>query len=107
MKENGNEMQCMEMALFDLQLVQCTRFVSFQSSNFRKHNDALVQGAFDNNMFHGEGTYRWPDGSTYSGGWQFNRMHGEGTYTNKDGVRWTGAFYDGKFFNGRAYISVR
>lgn len=58
-------------------------------------------------MFHGEGIYRWPDGATYSGGWQYNRMHGDGTYTNANGVRWTGAFFDGKFFNGRAYIAVR
>lgn len=71
------------------------------------HPARRPQGDFVANMYQGEGTYRWPDGALYTGGWQFSRMHGEGTYTSKDGVRWTGSFFDGKFFNGRAYIAVR
>lgn len=50
---------------------------------------------------------RRPDGAVYRGGWRENKMHGEGCYTDTDKVNWKGPFHNGKFYNGKAYATLR
>ncbi|OQR98222.1 hypothetical protein ACHHYP_08989 [Achlya hypogyna] len=68
---------------------------------------AMYEGEFKQNVFSGEGLYRWSDGATYSGQWRDNKMHGTGCYTDKDGVEWKGSFFNGKYDNGRAFLTLR
>lgn len=37
-------------------------------------------GEFKNDLYHGEGVYRWPDGQKYVGGFFANDKHGLGTF---------------------------
>ena len=37
-----------------------------------------------NNLMHGSGCYKWPDGKVYEGEYAFNLRHGFGKYTDKD-----------------------
>ena len=46
-------------------------------------------------MYQGQGTYTFPDGSSYVGPFASNQMHGAGCYTDKQGVKWKGKFYNG------------
>ena len=93
-----------------------------------------MKGEFKENKFHGEGTYKWDDGATYKGMWRENKMHGKGCYIDPEEVKWEGQFYNvssapasacasasavpppvltfpvclqGKFNNGRAFVSLR
>ena len=34
-------------------------------------------------------------------------MHGKGVYIDPESVKWDGDFFNGKFYNGRAYVSLR
>ena len=34
-------------------------------------------------------------------------MHGDGCYTDTDKVNWQGQFHNGKYFNGKAYATLR
>ncbi|EQC41934.1 hypothetical protein SDRG_00787 [Saprolegnia diclina VS20] len=68
---------------------------------------AVYEGEFKANLFCGNGTYRWSDGATYVGQWRESKMHGSGCYTDKDGVEWRGTFFNGKFDNGRAFLTLR
>jgi hypothetical protein len=36
-----------------------------------------------------------------------HRMHGKGCYTDQDEVKWEGQFYNGKFNNGKSFVSLR
>ena len=40
---------------------------------------------------------QYPDGSSYEGAWHNNLMHGEGIYTDAEGIRWEGIFVDGGY----------
>ena len=40
---------------------------------------------------------QYPDGSSYEGAWHNNLMHGEGVYTDSEGIRWEGIFVDGGY----------
>ena len=48
-----------------------------------------------------------PPPRRYSGGWKDNKMHGDGCYTDTDKVNWQGQFHNGKYFNGKAYATLR
>lgn len=56
---------------------------------------ATYSGSFYMNKFDGKGLYKWTDGSWYDGPWRNNRMHGEGTYCDAKGEVWHGRFYNG------------
>lgn len=46
--------------------------------------------------YHGFGTYRMSNGSSYAGEWRANQIHGFGTYRNADGDVFEGQFEWGK-----------
>lgn len=52
-------------------------------------------GEWDNGQVHGTGTYKWPNGSSYSGGWVYGVMNGTGTYIWSDGTVYEGDWISG------------
>lgn len=66
---------------------------------------AVYEGGFDHGVFCGTGVYSWPDGSFYQGGWRSNKMHGDGCYRDARGLEWRGHFHNGKYDNGRDFVS--
>mmetsp|Transcript_70155 Transcript_70155/g.196345 ORF Transcript_70155/g.196345 Transcript_70155/m.196345 type:complete len:139 (+) Transcript_70155:44-460(+) len=74
---------------------------------FNFASGATYVGCFANSQFDGEGKYTWADGASYQGGWKQNKMHGKGLYIDTEFVRWKGDFHNGKFFNGKSYITLR
>lgn len=48
-------------------------------------NSENYTGNFRNDVFYGEGTYRWADGTKYVGNWAANKMHGEGQFEYANG----------------------
>jgi hypothetical protein len=34
-------------------------------------------------------------------------MHGEGVFVSADGVQWKGEFFNGKYNNGKTFITLR
>jgi hypothetical protein len=57
------------------------------TENWLGRNTENFQGSFRNDNFDGEGTYRWPDGVTYTGGWAANKKHGRGYFLYPTGLR--------------------
>ncbi|MGA0805647.1 MAG: hypothetical protein ACO3PV_03915 [Pseudohongiellaceae bacterium] len=57
------------------------------TENWLARNTENFQGTFRNDNFDGEGTYRWPDGVTYTGGWAANKKHGRGYFLYPTGLR--------------------
>ncbi|MBF0370975.1 MAG: SUMF1/EgtB/PvdO family nonheme iron enzyme [Magnetococcales bacterium] len=45
---------------------------------------------------HGEGTYTWPDGATYTGDFLYDARTGKGTFTWPNGATYQGEFKEGK-----------
>lgn len=50
------------------------------TENWLKHHTENYTGEFKNDVFFGQGTYRWADGTTYTGGWAANKKHGDGYF---------------------------
>lgn len=50
-----------------------------------ENNTENYTGNFSNDVFYGEGTYRWENGTLYVGNWVANKRHGEGYYDYGDG----------------------
>jgi len=57
------------------------------SEYWMKENLENYTGNFVDDFYHGEGTYRWPDGVQYSGGWAANKKHGRGYFLYPTGLR--------------------
>jgi len=57
------------------------------TENWLSRNAENFQGTFRNDNFDGTGTYRWPDGVTYTGGWAANKKHGRGYFLYPTGLR--------------------
>jgi hypothetical protein len=57
------------------------------TENWMSRNTENFQGTFRNDNIDGEGTYRWPDGVTYTGGWAANKKHGRGYFSWPSGNR--------------------
>lgn len=45
-----------------------------------RDNTENYTGSFQNDVFYGEGTYRWLDGTKYVGEWAANKKHGSGYF---------------------------
>jgi len=57
---------------------------------------ARYVGEFFNGLYHGEGTFEWPDRAhVYRGQWQFGEMSGKGTLTTSTGSVYSGEFHAG------------
>lgn len=50
-----------------------------------RDNTENYTGNFRNDVFYGEGTYRWQDGTKYVGSWVANKKHGEGYFDYGNG----------------------
>lgn len=50
-------------------------------------NTENYTGDFVNDVFSGQGTYRWADGTKYTGGWAANKKHGRGYFDFGTGIR--------------------
>jgi hypothetical protein len=50
-----------------------------------RENTENYSGNFQNDVFLGEGTYRWEDGTKYVGEWAANKKHGEGYFDYGNG----------------------
>jgi len=62
-------------------------------------------GEFFNGLYHGEGTFEWPDKAhVYRGQWQFGEMSGKGTLTTSCGSIYSGEFHAGNM-EGRGTIT--
>jgi hypothetical protein len=57
------------------------------TENWLSRNTENFHGTFRNDNFDGTGTYRWPDGVTYTGGWAANKKHGRGYFLYPTGLR--------------------
>ena len=56
-----------------------------------KFENAVYEGQWKNNMFHGDGSLRWSDGAFYSGSFKFNLRDGQGVFT------FNGDKYEGEY----------
>ena len=57
------------------------------SENWLIDNAENYSGEFLNDIFTGQGTYRWTDGATYTGSWAAGKKHGRGYYEFGTGMR--------------------
>ena len=51
------------------------------------NNTENYTGELVNDIFNGDGTYRWADGTKYTGGWAAGKKHGRGYYDFGTGIR--------------------
>lgn len=56
------------------------------TEHWLKDHTENYTGNFQNDVFFGQGTYRWPDGTKYVGGWAANKKHGEGYFDYGNGI---------------------
>jgi len=95
--------------------------VNYESIEYYDDGAIQYKGEFDNNQYHGKGTYFYKDGWRYEGSFvegsyngigikyradgtilykgEFdnNQYHGKGTYFYKDGWRYEGSFVEGSY----------
>ena len=53
-------------------------------------------GQYENDRFHGQGTYKWPSGKKYVGQFANNNFNGQGTMHYADGI----SIYEGSWKDG-------
>lgn len=58
--------------------------------------DKMYIGDWNDNMMHGEGTYKWSDGRIFMGHFKNDKKSGVGIYLWKDGRAYNGDWLDGK-----------
>ena len=67
----------------------------YQLNNYIFSNND--EGEFNDSKWHGEGTLKFPDGSSYSGEWKNNKMHGKGIFKWSDGKVIKGTWKEGDY----------
>ena len=68
----------------------------FSNISFAKKS-GCTDGDFNDSKWHGKGTLKFPDGSTYVGEWKNNKMHGIGVFTWSDGKMKKGTWNEGEY----------
>ncbi|CAE7532191.1 PIP5K5 [Symbiodinium sp. CCMP2592] len=58
---------------------------------------SIYEGAWEEDVPCGEGSYRWSDGSSYEGNFEQGRMHGQGRFVWADGSSYEGSWFQGAF----------
>ncbi|CAE7247293.1 PIP5K5 [Symbiodinium natans] len=58
---------------------------------------SIYEGAWEEDMPCGEGSYRWSDGSSYEGNFEQGKMHGQGRFVWADGSSYEGSWFQGAF----------
>jgi len=76
------------------------------TENWLKENSENYYGQFKNDVFYGEGTYRWEDGTKYVGQWAANKKHGKGYFDHGTGHKaWRNFEFDKRIFDERFEFS--
>lgn len=61
--------------------INMSRWTENQNSEFwLRENTENYTGDFVNDFYHGQGTYRWPDGQKFVGRFFANKKHGKGVF---------------------------
>ncbi|MFK7915657.1 MAG: hypothetical protein AB8B93_17200 [Pseudomonadales bacterium] len=66
----------------------------------------LTPEAFAKLQYHGQGSYRWPDGRQYSGAWHDSQPHGQGNWSSPDGSRYSGGWQSGLYQGSGSLIDA-
>lgn len=67
-----------------------------------RENTENYYGEFQNDVFFGEGTYRWEDGTKYVGNWVANKKHGRGYFDHGTGYKaWRTFEFDERIYDER------
>jgi len=67
-----------------------------------RENTENYFGEFKNDVFYGEGTYRWEDGTKYVGSWAANKKHGRGYFDHGTGHKaWRTFEFDERVYDER------
>ncbi len=67
-----------------------------------RENTENYYGEFQNDVFYGEGTYRWADGTKYVGSWAANKKHGRGYFDHGTGLKaWRTFEFDERVYDER------
>jgi hypothetical protein len=61
-----------------------------------KFSNGVYTGELKAFLRHGQGTYKYNSGASYSGGWQNSLRHGTGVTITKEGVKTTDEWKKGK-----------
>ena len=65
-------------------------------------NTENYSGEFKNDVFYGQGTYRWEDGTRYVGQWAANKKHGRGYFDHGTGYKgWRNYEFDKRIYDER------
>jgi len=67
------------------------------------NSGAWYEGHFADATFMGQGSYTWPDSSSYTGQWVTNVMEGTGTFQTASGDRYQGIFSENQFQNDKGH----
>ena len=59
-----------------------------------KDSNIKYEGEWRDDIFHGNGSMSWPDGSIYSGEWVSGKREGVGTMVWPDGSDYNGLWHD-------------
>ena len=77
------------------------------TENWLKENTENYYGEFKNDVFFGDGTYRWEDGTKYIGEWAANKKHGRGYFDHGTGYKaWRNFEFDERVYDERFEFSV-
>lgn len=64
---------------------------------YKYSNGDIYSGAFKNGLFNGHGLYMSQDGTSYEGEFFNHKFHGSGVFTDADGIKWKGEFREGYY----------